>query len=90
MRTRSTGLGSTELTQKFDCMEPHQDYLIIKMDTVEPVQWKVRVAATQLDVLSILNGLLKPKVVWWVTSGLIVGVFTGFKKAKNPRPLDDF
>ena len=90
MRTRSTGLGSTELVQEFDCMEPHEDYLIIKMDTVEPVQWKVRVAATQMDVLNILKGLLKPKVIWWVLSGLIVGVFTGFKKAKNPRPLDDF
>lgn len=90
MRTRSTGLGSTELTQKFDRMDPHEDYLIIKMDTVEPVQWKVRVAATQMDVLSILKGLLKPAVIWWVLSGLIVGIFTGFKKAKNPRPLDDF
>ena len=90
MRTRSTGLGSTELTQKFDSMEPHEDYLIIKMETVEPVQWKVRVAATQMDVLNILKGMLKPSVIWWVTSGLIVGIFTGFKKAKNPRPLDDF
>jgi hypothetical protein len=90
MRTRSTGLGSTELVQKFDRMDPHEDYLIIRMDTVEPVQWKVRVAATQMDVLNILKGLLKPNVIWWVLSGLIVGIFTGFKKAKNPRPLDDF
>ncbi len=90
MRTRSTGLGSTELTQEFEKMEPQQDYLIIRMQTVEPVQWKVRVAATHLDVLSIIKGLLKPSVLWWVFSGIIVGLFTGFKRAKNPRPLDEF
>ena len=36
------------------------------------------------------KGMLKPKVIWWVTSGLIVGVFTAFKKARNSRPLDNF
>ncbi len=90
MRTRSTGLGSTELTQEFEKMEPQQDYLIIRMQTVEPVQWKVRVAATHLDVLSIIKGLLEPSVLWWVFSGIIVGLFTGFKRAKKPRPLDEF
>lgn len=90
MRTRSTGLGTTELIQKFDRMEPRQDYLLIKMNTTEPVQWKVRVAATQMDVLSILKGLLRPAVLWWVISGLIIGLFTGFKRAKNPRDLGDY
>ncbi len=90
MRTRSTGLGSTELKQDFQRMDTQQDYLIIKLQTTEPVQWKVRVAATHLDVLSIIKGLLRPAVLWWVFSGLIVGVFTGFKRAKNPRPLDEF
>lgn len=90
MRTRSTGLGTTELTQVFDRMEPHEDYLIIKLNTTEPVQWKVRVAATHLDVLSIIKGLLRPAVLWWVFSGLVVGLFTGFKKAKNPRELEDY
>ena len=90
MRTRSTGLGSTELIQEFRYMKPRGDYLVIGLETVEPVKWQVRAAATYLDVLTMIKILLKPAVIWWVVSGLITGIFTGFKSAKNPRPLDDF
>jgi len=90
MRTRSTGLGSTELIQEIKYMKPAGDYLIMGMQTVEPVKWQVRAAMTYLDVLSVMKILFKPGVVWWIVKGLIVGIFTGFKSAKNPAPLDDF
>ncbi len=90
MKTRSTGLGKTELVQEFRYMKPQGDYVVIGMQTVEPVKWQVRVAATHMDILSLLKILLGPKVVWWIVSGLIVGLFTGFKRAKNPRPITDF
>jgi len=90
MRTRSTGLGSTELVQEFRYMKPMGDYLVIGLETVEPVKWKVRAAATYKDVFAMVKVLLKPAVIWWLIKGLITGLFTGFKRAKNPRPIDDF
>lgn len=90
MRTRSTGLGSTELVQEIKYMKPAGDYLIMGMQTVEPVKWQVRAAATYKDIFKLISILLKPGVIWWLVKGLIVGVFTGFKSAKNPGPLDDF
>jgi len=71
-------------------MTPKGDYLIIGLETTEPVQWQVRAAATYTDVFAMMKILLKPNVVWWIVSGFITGLFTGFKKAKNPGPLDDF
>jgi len=90
MRTRSTGLGSTELIQEVKYMKPTGDYLIMGMQTVEPVKWQVRAAMTYLDFLTLMKVALKPAVIWWVIKGGISGVFTGFKNAKNPRPLDEF
>ncbi len=90
MRTRSTGLGSTELVQEIKYMKPAGDYLIMGMQTVEPVKWQVRAAMTYMDVLTLMKILFKPNVVWWIVKGLIVGLFTGFKRAKNPGQLDDF
>lgn len=90
MRTRSTGLGKTELVQKIRGMKPSGDYLIVQMETIEPVKWQVRAAATYIDIFSMLKFLVRPSVVWWIVKGLFVGIFTGFKRAKNPRPLDDF
>ena len=90
MRTRSTGLGSTELIQEIEYMKPTGDYLIMGMQTVEPVKWKVRAAMTYLDFLGLMKVALRPGVIWWVVKGLVVGLFTGFWNAKNPGPLEDF
>jgi len=90
MRTRSTGLGSTELIQEIKYMKPTGDYLIMGMQTVEPVKWQVRAAMTYIDFLRLMKVALRPGVIWWVVKGLIVGLFTGFKAGKNPGPLDDF
>ena len=90
MRTRSTGLGSTELAQQFRYMKPQGDYLIVGLETIEPVKWQVRAAATYIDILALAKVLLKPAVIWWLVKGFITGLFTGFKRAKNPRPIDDF
>ena len=90
MRTRSTGLGSTELVQQFRYMKPRGDYLVIGLETTEPVKWQVRAAATYLDVFAMMRILFKPPVIWWIVTGFVTGVFTGFRRAKNPRPMDDF
>ena len=90
MRTRSTGLGSTELVQQIQYIKPQGDYLIMGMQTVEPVKWQVRAALTYIDVFAMMKVLFKPAVVWWIVKGFIFGVFTGFNRAKNPRPMDDF
>jgi hypothetical protein len=37
MRTRSTGLGSTELVQEFRYMKPMGNCLVIGLETVEPM-----------------------------------------------------
>jgi len=90
MRTRSTGLGSTELIQEFKYAKPMGDYIVMGMQTTEPVKWQVRAAATYLDIFKLISILVRPAVIWWLLKGLILGLFSGFKKAKNPGQLDDF
>ena len=90
MRVKSTGLGKTELFQVFSKVYAKQDYLVIEMRTTEPVKWHVRTAATYTDLLTIIKLVLKPAVIWWLIKGFIVGLFTGFKRAKNPRPIEEY
>ena len=43
MLMRSTGLGKTELKGKITGLVRLGDYLILQVETTEPVKWKLRV-----------------------------------------------
>ncbi len=79
MLFRSTGLGKTELVAEVDHIQSQGDYLILYINTFEPVRWKIRGAISYKDLIKILGACLKVSVIGW-----ILGVFRAFKPAKHP------
>lgn len=70
MLFRSTGLGKTELTGRVAELQRHGDYLIMHVDVVDPVKWRIRAGMSFRDLAkivalcaraSILSFLLSPK-----------------------------
>lgn len=55
MRIRSTGLGATELVCQIDVIKTKGGYLLVEMDTVEPVKWRVRVVMTYRDIFRVIR-----------------------------------
>jgi len=76
---RSTGLGKTELVAEVDYIRSQGDYLILYVNTLEPVRWKIRGAISYKDLIKILGVCLKVSVISW-----ILGVFRAFKPPKHP------
>lgn len=54
MLMRSTGLGKTELSGKVDSMQRQGDYLIMYVDVVDPVKWKLRVGLNFRDLMAVV------------------------------------
>ena len=82
MKMRSTGLGETVLEGELDKITRKDDYLILHINTIEPVQWHVRAAIDFNDLLTLIKLILKGPVLKFL--------FTGIKNRKNPRHTDDF
>ena len=61
MLMRSTGLGKTELKGKISGLIRHGDYLVLQVETTEPVKWKIRVAICRPDIWQVIKGILKWK-----------------------------
>jgi hypothetical protein len=61
MLLRSTGLGKTELSGKISGLIRQEDYLILQVETIEPVKWKIRVAIAKPDIWQVMKALLKWK-----------------------------
>ncbi|MFH1651466.1 MAG: hypothetical protein ABID87_05150 [Chloroflexota bacterium] len=70
MRLRSTGLGKTELKARAAEITTKDGYLIMVMQTIEPVQWRVRAAMTPGDIGALVRLLLRPKVLMYLLSSL--------------------
>jgi hypothetical protein len=60
MLFRSTGLGKTELTAKVTGLQRQGDYLILQVDTLEPVRWKIRAGLSMPDVWIVIKAMLRP------------------------------
>jgi hypothetical protein len=60
MLFRSTGLGKTELKAKVTGLVVQGDYLILQVDTLEPVRWKIRAAMSLPDIWTVIKSLMKP------------------------------
>jgi hypothetical protein len=61
MLMRSTGLGKTELKGKIVGLIRQQEYLVLQVETIEPVKWKIRVAIAKPDIWQVIKGLLRWK-----------------------------
>lgn len=59
MLMRSTGLGKTELKGKVSGLVRQGDYLILQVETLEPVKWKIRVGLARSDMWPVIKGLLR-------------------------------
>ncbi len=79
---RSTGLGETVLVGELDKITLKDDYLIMHVNTLEPVQWHVRAAIDYKDLFVLIKLILKGPVLKFL--------FLGIKNWKNPRQTDDF
>ena len=60
MRMRSTGLGTTELVGEISDITKEGGYLVLHMNTTEPVRWHVRSAMNSREMLKIFWLMLKP------------------------------
>ena len=68
MLFRSTGLGKTILTGKVADLKRQGDYLVMHVDTTEPVQWRIRAAINFKDVAKLLGCCIKVSVISFVLS----------------------
>ncbi len=79
MLFRSTGLGKTELTGKIHDVVRQGDYLIMLVDTLEPVRWRIRAAVSLQDLAKLFRCVLKASII----SFLLIPTHW-FKDAKHP------
>jgi hypothetical protein len=82
MKMRSTGLGEQVLVGKLEKITQVEDYLILHIQTVDPVQWHVRSALDYRDLLTMAKLILKGPVIKFIVSK--------FNTLKNPHHTDDF
>ncbi len=79
---RSTGLGKAELVGEIVGLKAQGDYLIMEINTTEPVKWKVRGAVSFTDLKVLVKMMFQ------------LSVFLFFVKAgkwfREPQPPGDF
>jgi hypothetical protein len=63
MLMRSTGLGATELEAKINDCSPKGDHLILYVDTVQPVKWKIRCTMTLKDLKKLIAVSMKMSIL---------------------------
>ena len=84
MRFRSSGLGKQELKGNMADLSPvGDDLLVFRIDTYEPVKWRLSSALEFKDIPVILKGMLKPSV-------LALIIRTIFYVKKNPPEPEEF
>ncbi len=85
MRVKSTGLGPTELVTEPNhiWMERQGEFLIVHMESDEPVQWHLRTVLGKSDLLKIIwITILKIGPVLWM---LLKGLFSFGNKKEPPK-----
>jgi hypothetical protein len=68
MLMRSTGLGKTELTGKVDCLQRQGDYIIMYVDVVDPVKWRLRVGLNFRDLAKVMSCMAKSAILSFLLS----------------------
>jgi len=77
MLMRSTGLGKTQLTGQIIELKRQGDYLVMHVDVVDPVKWRIRVAMSFRDMA---------KVIACCASRSIVSFILSPKQWRNKKP----
>jgi len=65
---RSTGLGKTELKGHIDDLQRQGDFIIMYVDVVDPVKWRIRAAMSFSDLAKALSCMAKFTILRLVTS----------------------
>lgn len=65
---RSTGLGKTQLTGKIVEMQRQGDFLIMHVDTTEPVKWRIRAAMSFRDLATVVGACMKTAILKFLLS----------------------
>lgn len=63
MLMRSTGLGKAELVAEIVTIKRQRDYLIMEMQTTQPVRWKIRGCMSHKDLRMILKLMFKSSIL---------------------------
>ena len=79
MLFRSTGLGKTELVAQIADVTRQGDYLILHVDTLEPVRWRIRAGLNLRDFRMLIKAILKLSIITF-----LVIPTRWFKKAEHP------
>jgi len=79
MLFRSTGLGKAELVAQIVGVERKGDYLIMEMETTEPVRWRIRGGISLMDLRTLLKAALKFSVIFFLCD-----LAAWFKKPESP------
>jgi len=65
---RSTGLGKQQLTGKVGEMKRVGDYLVLCVDTTEPVKWRIRAAMSFRDLAAVMGACMKLAIISFILS----------------------
>jgi hypothetical protein len=68
MYFRSTGLGKTQLTGKVVEMKRQGDFLIMHVDTIDPVKWRIRAAMSFRDLATVASACMKAAILKFLLS----------------------
>ena len=63
MLMRSTGLGKAELVAEIVAVRRQGDYLVMELQTTEPVRWKIRTGISHKDIRLLLRAMAKLSVM---------------------------
>ena len=79
MLFRSTGLGKRELIAEIVGIRRQGDYLIMEVETTEPVRWKIRGGLSWKDLRILIKETLKLSVL-----SFFVKPWSWFRNAEHP------
>lgn len=79
MLFRSTGLGKRELVAEIVAVKRQGDYLIMEVQTTEPVRWKIRGGVTWKDLRMLIKAVLNLQVLLY-----LLAPSNWFKQAEHP------
>jgi hypothetical protein len=79
MLFRSTGLGRAELVGKIVGIKRQGDYLIMELQTTQPVRWKIRGGLSHKDLRMLLKAMAKLSVL-----GFLLNLRGWFKHPTHP------
>ena len=79
MLFRSTGLGKRELVAEITGVRAQGDYLIMEVETSEPVRWKIRGGVSWKDLRTLVGQALKISVL-----SFLLKPWGWFRKPEHP------